>query len=66
MIANPLPPDIDEDVKNSIMENRKIILEAVKEGLNRLDETEEKYDEKLDEEDDELPNSKNKDKKKEK
>ena len=64
MIANPLPPDIDEDVKNSIMENRKIILDAVKEGLNRLDETEEKYDEKLDEEDDKFTNSKNKDKKK--
>ena len=49
MIANPLSPDIEEEVKNSIMKNRKIILDAVKEGLNKLDEFEEGYDEKLDE-----------------
>ena len=49
MIANPLSPDIEEEVKNSIMKNRKIILDAVKEGLNKLDEFEEGYDEKLEE-----------------
>ena len=38
MIANPLPPDLDEDIKKSIMENRKLILDAVKEGMNRLAE----------------------------
>ena len=68
MIANPLPPDLDEDIKKSIMENRKLILDAVKEGMNRLAEDTENYDEKLDEENkkkdgDKLPNSKNKDKK---
>ena len=66
VISNPLPPDIDEDKKNSIMKNREIILEAVKKGLNQLEDIEEKYDEKLPEQNknddnvevDELSNSK--------
>ena len=48
MIANPLPNEIDEKVKDSIMKNRQIILSSVKKGLNKLAEYDETYDEKTD------------------
>ena len=66
MIANPLPTEMDEKTKDIIMENRKLILNAVTKGLNNLAEDDETYDENKNEDEeevevDELPIPKDKD-----
>ena len=48
IIANPLPTEIDEKTKNSIMKDREIILKSVKRGLDKLAKEDETYDEKMD------------------
>ena len=74
MIANPLPTEIDEKTKKDIMDKRKLILDAVKNGLNNLEKDDERYDEKIEKtdkkneenkneeevEDDKMPNPKDK------
>ena len=44
MIANPLPPETDEKIKETILKKRKFILKIVKESLEKLEESEEEYD----------------------